>query len=70
MKAERRRDLVDVVLESRRQSRLNIDEEVQPNEEQAASESIVLDSSMSIEQVTPPPSVNQDPPPPRYSRVN
>jgi hypothetical protein len=72
LRAERRRqsrDLVDVALDSRRQSRLNVDQDAQPNEE-AASESIVLDSSMSIEHVTPPPSVNQDAPPPRYSRVN
>jgi hypothetical protein len=73
LRAERRRrnrDLVDVALEWRGQSRISIDRETQPNGEQAASESIVLGSSMSIGQVTPPPSVSQDVPPPRYSRVN
>jgi hypothetical protein len=60
---------VGTTSQASKQLRLDISQEALLSEEQDASGSGDLHSSMSIEQVTPPPSMNQDAPPPRYSRV-
>jgi hypothetical protein len=57
-------DLGDAALEARRQFRLMLDRVLLPSE---SSLRIDRDALMSIEPVTPPPSVNQDASPPRYS---
>jgi hypothetical protein len=51
------------------QLRPSVERVAQPSEDPDASGSVDLDSSMSIEHTTQPPSLNQDAAPPRYSRV-